>query len=299
MNKSLEVLKNIYKPYRYTIRGKVVILNTTSGDFVVKEKKNDKDMRELYSYLVSRNFTNFPTLIDESRSDVNVYEYLDSVSMPVEQKALDLIDLISNLHNKTTFYKTVTEDTFKEIYDNIKANIEYLRIYYDELYEKIKKDIYMSPSNYLFIRNAYKIFAALDFCSHELDEWYSVVKTQTKKRVCLIHNHLCLEHFLKNDKDYLISWENSRVDSPVMDLYHLYTCEYFDISFDVLLNRYFEKVRLTDDEKKLLFILISIPKKIEFDNNEFKSTQMVREVLDYLFVTESLVRPYYSIEEEK
>ena len=298
MNKSLEVLKNIYKPYRYTIRGKVIILNTTSGDFVVKEKKNDKDMRELYNYLVSRSFNNFPSLMDDTRSNVNVYEYLDSVSMPVEQKALDLIDLISNLHNKTTFYKTVTEDTFKEIYDNIKANIDYLKLYYDELYEKIKKDIYMSPSNYLFIRNAYKIFASLDFCLHELDEWFSIVKTQTKKRVCLIHNHLCLEHFLKNDKDYLISWEESRVDSPVMDLYHLYKCEYFNVSFDVILSRYFEKVKLSEDEKKLFFILISIPKKIEFLENEFESTSVVREALDYLFVTESLVRPYYTIEEK-
>jgi len=298
MNKSLEVLKKIYKPYRYTIRGKVMILNTTSGDLVVKEKKNDKNMRELYNYLVSRNFTNFPTLIDDARSDVNVYEFLDSVSMPLEQKALDLIDLISNLHNKTTFYKSVTEDTFKEIFDNIKANIDYLKVYYDEWYEKIKKDIYMSPSNYLFIRNAYKIFASLDFCLHELDEWFSIVKEQSKKRVCLIHNHLCLDHFLKNDKDFLISWEDSRVDSPVMDLYHLYKCEYFDTSFDVLLNRYFEKVRLTEDEKKLFFILISIPKKIEFFENEFKSTQSVREALDYLFITESLVRPYYAIEEE-
>jgi len=298
MNKSLDVLNKIYKPYRYTIRGKVMILNTTSGDLVVKEKKNDKNMRELYNYLVSRNFTNFPTLIDDARSDVNVYEFLDSVSMPLEQKALDLIDLISNLHNKTTFYKSVTEDTFKEIFDNIKANIDYLKVYYDEWYEKIKKDIYMSPSNYLFIRNAYKIFASLDFCLHELDEWFSIVKEQSKKRVCLIHNHLCLDHFLKNDKDFLISWEDSRVDSPVMDLYHLYKCEYFDTSFDVLLNRYFEKVRLTEDEKKLFFILISIPKKIEFFENEFKSTQSVREALDYLFITESLVRPYYAIEEE-
>ena len=75
MNKSLEVLKNIYKPYRYTIRGNVLILETTSGDFVVKEKNNDKSMHELYAYLMSRSFTNFPALVDASRNDVNVYEY--------------------------------------------------------------------------------------------------------------------------------------------------------------------------------------------------------------------------------
>ena len=87
MNKSIEVLKKIYKPYRYTILGSVMVLNTTSGDFVVKEKK-DKDIKELYAYLKSRNFTSFPKLVDGNRTDVNVYEYVEDVSMPQEQKAL-------------------------------------------------------------------------------------------------------------------------------------------------------------------------------------------------------------------
>lgn len=298
MNKSLEVLKDIYKPYRYTIRGHVIILSTTSGDFVVKEKKDSTNIKELYAYLRSRSFDNFPALIDESRNEVNVYEYLNDVSMPVEQKSLDMIDLISNLHNKTTFYKTVTEDTFKEIYDTIKSNIDYLKKYYDDFYEKVKKDIYMSPSNYLLIRNIYKIFAALDFCNHELDEWFSIVKSQNKKRVCLIHNNLTLDHFLKNEKDYLISWEKSRIDTPVMDLIAFYNNEYFNVNFDVLLTRYFDKVNLSQDEKKLFFLLISLPKKIEFISDELKNCQNIRENLDYLFITEELVRPYYSIEQE-
>ena len=37
MNRSLEVLKAIYKPYRYTIKGKVTILETSSGDFIIKQ----------------------------------------------------------------------------------------------------------------------------------------------------------------------------------------------------------------------------------------------------------------------
>lgn len=299
MNRSLEVLKTIYKPYRYTIRGNVLILSTTSGDFVVKEKKEGSNMKELYSYLASRSFTNFPSLIDESRNDVNVYEYLDGVIMPQEQKALDMIDLISNLHNKTTFYKTVTEDTFKEIYDAIKSNLVYLRNDYNQKYEKIKTEIYMSPSHYLFIRNAYKIFAALDFCEHELAAWFSLVKEQNKKRVCLIHNHLTLDHFLKNDKDYLISWENSRTDTPVMDLVVFYHNEYFRVNFDVLLSRYFEKVQFSKDEKKLFFLLISLPQKIDFLEDELKSCQKVREVIDYVFITENLVRPYYAEEEKE
>lgn len=297
MNKSLEVLKKIYKPYRYTILGKAVVLNTTSGDFVVKER-HEKDIKELYAYLNSRSFNCFPKLIDDNRSDVNVYEYVEGVSMPKEQKALDLIDVVANLHNKTTFYKTVTVDNFKAIYDNIKSNIVYLEQDYNRLYEEIKKEIYMSPSHYSLIRSIYKVFAALDFASHELDEWYSLVKEQTKKRVSLLHNKLSLDHFIKGEEDYLISWEDYRNDTPIMDLVTLYQTEYFTIHFDVILSRYLEKVNLSEDEKKLFFILISIPKKLEFTTDEFKDCKMVREALDYIFITEELVRPYYAVQEK-
>lgn len=297
MNKSLEVLKKIYKPYRYTILGNAVVLNTTSGDFVVKEKR-EKDIKELYAYLKSRNFTSFPKLIEDSRSDVNVYEYIEGVSMPKEQKALDLIDVIANLHNKTTFYKTVTVDDFKAIYDNIKNNIVYLVQDYNRLYEEIKKETYMSPSHYSLIRNIYKVFAALDFASRELDAWYTLVKEQSKKRVSLIHNKLNLDHFIKSNDDYLISWDNYRTDTPIMDLITFYQAEYFTIHFDVVFSRYLEKVNLSEDEKKLFFILISIPPKIEFTMDEFKDCKKVRETLDYIFITEELVRPYYAVQEK-
>ena len=55
MNSSLEVLKKIYKPYRYTLKGNVVVLHTTSGDLVVK-KKSDTDIKTIFNYLKSRNF---------------------------------------------------------------------------------------------------------------------------------------------------------------------------------------------------------------------------------------------------
>ena len=67
MNRSLDILKAIYKPYRYTIKGKATILETTSGDFIIKEK--NKDLNELYNYLISRGFDNFPKLIDSSRKE--------------------------------------------------------------------------------------------------------------------------------------------------------------------------------------------------------------------------------------
>ena len=296
MNNSLEILKNIYKPYRYTLKGNVTVLETMNGDFIVKKKTND--IKAIYNYLKSRNFDYFPKLIDDSRSDVNVFEYIKDVDMPKEQKALDLINVVSLLHNKTTYYKVVSDDVFKSIYDSIKSNIDFLKNYYENMFNTIENIEYMSPSEYLLIRNSSKIFSCLSFCEKELDEWFDLTKEDNKQRVSLIHNNLSLDHFIKNDKDYLISWDKSKIDSPVLDLINFYKNNYFDLDFETILNSYQSKYKLNESEKKLLFIVISLPLKYERKNNEFNSCTDVRNILDYLFKTEELVRPYYTVNQE-
>ena len=292
MNKTLDVIKKLYKPYRYTIKNNCTIIETNQGKFVVKEKK-ERNIRELYNYLRSRNFTNFPDLIDDERNDLNVYEYVEEVTTPKEQKALDLINLIALLHNKTSYFKEVSSDTYQEIYDNINNNILYLQEYYTNLILEIENEIYMSPSRYLLIRNSSKIFAALNFSKRELDEWFELVKEETKTRVSVIHNNLSTEHLIRNQQDFLISWDRSKIDSPVLDIIKFYQNEYFDLNFEEILNRYMQKFPLNEAETRLLFIMISLPKEVILEDNEFKSCQTVRENLDYIYKTEELTRPYY------
>ena len=38
MSRTLDILKQVYKPLRVTLKGKTTILETTSGNFVIKEK---------------------------------------------------------------------------------------------------------------------------------------------------------------------------------------------------------------------------------------------------------------------
>ena len=292
MNKSLEILKAIYKPYRYTLKGKATILETTSGDFIIKPKK--KDVRELFNYLISRGFDNFPKLVDASRADVNVFEYIESIRMPKEQMCDDIIDLIASLHNKTSYFKEVSEDTYKAIYEDIKSNINYLKNYYDTLFEIGFSEVYESPSTYQFLRNFSKLNAALDFCSKELDEWYELIKGQTKTRVAVVHNNISLDHFLKGKKEVLISWDNYLVDTPVIDLVKLYKNEYLNMNFAECLERYMYKFPLLDYEKKLLFILIALPPEIKKEDNELLQCKINSQVIDYVFKTEELIKPYYS-----
>ena len=73
MNNALEEIKGTYKPYRITKKKNVTIIDSTSGSYVIKEKKDNK-INKAYSYLISRSFDYFPELQGEMRSDVNVLD---------------------------------------------------------------------------------------------------------------------------------------------------------------------------------------------------------------------------------
>ena len=293
MNK-IDSLKSLYKPYRYTIRGKCTILETTSGNFVVKEKPKNKDLISIFNYLKTRNFNYFPEIYNVDRTDSYIYEYVEDNNLINPSKSEDLITIVSLLHSKTSYSKEVSEETFKEIYENIKNNIVYLKDYYLKYYELFIKNVYNSPSEYEFLRNYSKLKAALNFSESELDNWYSLVKEKKSERIALIHNNLSLDHYLRSDKDYLISWDNAKFDTPILDLYKLYQNNFWDLEFNTIYNKYKSINDLSNEEQKLFFILISLVPEINFTGDEFTKCKNMRKDLDYVFKTEEFLKPYYA-----
>lgn len=291
MNRSIEVLKEIYKPYKYSLVGDSTILYSTSGNVVIKP--SNEEQKDLFNYLASRNFNYYPKIIDSKREDVLVYEFIEDTKMAKEQRALDLIKVVANLHTKTAYYKEVSQDKFTSIYEDIKNNILYLKDYYQKLFDEYYNHVYMSPKEYILMRNFTKIMSALNFCESELDKWYDLVKDLKKQRVCLIHNNLMLDHFLKNKGDYLISWNHAEVDTPILDLVTLYHNEYYNIAFEPILSKYLEIFPLNQDEEKLLFILISMPWQVKEENTELQTCTNYTKLIDYIYKTEQLIRPYY------
>lgn len=295
---SLELVNELYKPYRITKQGTTTIIDSMDGKFVVKPK-GQKDVKELFQYLQHRKFDNFPNIVDDTRSDINIYEYIEDVKYPKEQKAIDMVRVVSSLHNKTSYEKEVREDKYKEIYDNVKNNLEYYKQEYNKLILEIEDHIFMSPSEYLFLRNSSKLQNQIAFCEAKLSEWYETVKNKRSTRVSVVHNNLSLDHFLKGNKETLISWDRASIDSPILDIYNFYQKEALNLEFGSVLREYFRNCNLEECEKDLLFILLCLPKKIELDPDEFTSCSKVGESLDYVFKTEWLVRPYYSPNEEE
>ena len=71
------------------------------------------------------------------------------------------------------------------------------------------------------------------------------------------------------------------------------------MNFSEILERYFYKFPLLPYEQKLLFILITIPPEIKTEDNIFMQCRENNKVIDYVFKTEDLIRPYYTEEEEE
>lgn len=279
-------------PKSYQKNGKATIVNTKNGKYVIKNKNRDNN--DILKYLLSRNFDYFPKLLSNSADDYELIEYVEDIDMPEEQKMMDMIDLIALLHSKTTYYKEVDIDDFDKIYDDINNNIAYLYNYYNDIMTIIENKIIYSPSENLLARNISIIFDTLNFENNLLNKWQEIVKEKRKQRYVVIHNNLDIDHFLKNQNNYLISWDKSKIDLPIYDLYKLYKKNNLKYDFETLLKRYERTYPLLEEEKLLFHILILLPDKIEFNNNEFEMCQKISDAIDNLYKTKDYVLPYYS-----
>ncbi len=288
--------REIFNPSKITISGKSKIVDTESGKYVIKSKKND--IKSLYDYLESRSFRNYPKVIDEF-DDNYVYEYVSDSAIPINQKCVDMAELLANLHYKTSFFQTKVKDDVKEIYETIKGNILYMESYFEELYKRGESETYMKPSYYLILRNRSRIDSLIDYLNNELESWYNLAINEDKERVVYCHNNLSIDHFLESKEKYFISWDNYRVDSPILDIINLYKNDYNKYDFRIFLDTYLKNFELNNIEKKLLFVVISIPEIKYFNHNEVDNTILSGKFIDYIDKTEKLIRPYYTIEKKE
>lgn len=269
-------------------KGKCLICTLDDRKYAIKENGNS-DIVSIYEYLSSRNFEYYPKLIIQ-KDNYNVYEYIEEIENPYEQKAYDMISLLSLLHNKTTYYKDMDIDEYKEIYESINYRIDSRMNYYNNLINKIEASFFISPSEYLIARNISKIIGALEYSKRNINEWYDLVKTKGKKRLVTLYNNIDLEHVIRNKEVYLLGFEKTKTDIPIYDLYNFYIKYSSMFDFRNLLKHYEDRYPLLEEEKKLFNILISIPNEIEFSNIEIDNCKNTKRIIDYIYRSEVLVR---------
>ena len=263
------------KPFKYIKKGQIFIVETKDNKYVIK-----KSNKNIYEYLINRDYNQLPKII--YLDDYIIYEYEENIDIPEEEKILDIIYLVSLLHKKTCYYKNITKNDIKEIYEDILGNINFLKVYYDVLMTSIEAREIMNPAEYYLARNISLIYKVLDKCYKDINDWYKKYESLTSMRYTMNHNNLKLSHLINH---HLISFEQSKDNLPIYDLYKFYK-ETYNITdwYDVYLN-YNKEFRLTDYEQSLLLILLLMPNKIEFKNNEYDNTIMVSDEIEYLNTT--------------
>lgn len=268
-----EILKkyNIHG-VRYKKEGKCIVIDDT---YVIKPNKTN-----IYEYLNYRNFSNYPDITIEDSYEIS--EYINEIEIPNEQKMIDLITIVSNLHKKTTYYKKISEFNIEEIYEDIKNKLDSIKLYYDDLMNKVESTIYMPPSYYLLARNISFVYKMIEYSYNSLNKWKKNIEKIDKIRVSIIHNNLKLEHLINNK---LISWDNSKISLPIFDLYKLYTNTYNEYDWNELLEIYFKNYPLKNEELLLFKILISIPLKLNLTTIEIDNVEEINNKLDYLKIT--------------
>ena len=284
-------LKKVVKKHCNSIKkckfykNSIIYTDQVGKRFVAKENTNN--ILQMYNYLNSRGFGYIPRLIF-CDNDGYVYEYVEDTLTPKEQKISDLVKMDALLHNKTVYYKDVSIDEIKEVYEKLGERISDVFNYYDDVITMIESKVYMSPSEYMLARNCSSIFSCLNFCKEQLQKWYEIMCNKNKKRVVLLHNNLDPKHLIRQKDNILISWNKATRDLPIYDFIGLYKNNYNKYDFNELYNEYLKHFPLLEEERKLLFIILFIPDKITFNNSELKNTIEVGNLCNYLYTTDKL-----------
>ncbi len=252
---------------------------------VIKTNKNN--ILQIYNYLNSRGFDYLPKL-EYCSDDVYMYEFKNDTNTPDEQKMSDLIKLDALLHNKTVYYKDISLDEVKEIYESILNQINEVYKFYDEYLDNIEQNVYYSPSNYMLSRNCSTLFSCLEFCYNELKQWYLIMQNKTKIREVLLHNNLDEKHLIKGRNNFLISFDNAKRGMPIYDFINIYKKKYDKYDFNELYKEYQMLFPLLEEEKKLMFIILFIPDKITISKSELKNTLEISRLCNYLVTTDKL-----------
>jgi len=282
MTKFREVVEK-YQLYatKYECEKSVKILTMDDRKVVVKEKNKNK--KELFSYLDSKDFRYALKPINlEDDDPYEIYPYVSAKVKAKEEKAIDMMYVLSLLHNKTSFYKEVILDDIKAIYEGMIGQIEYLYYYYHDLQDMYEKRVYMAPDEYLLMRNISLVYYSFNYAKEKIEQWYQNVKNKKSIRHVLLHYKVETSHFIEGDQAYFISWDHARRDLPIYDFLNFFRQEYLDLDMNSLFNIYKHKFPFTKEEEDLFFTFLALPPKLVMKNNTYNKYSDVYQFVLYL-----------------
>lgn len=251
--------------------------------------KGDNTKEELYDYLSSKNFNNFFKPIEKTK-DYKLYPFIENRTQDKEERANELINIMSELHNKTTSYKEINKLQIKKIYTNQKENLSSIRNYYFEIQDYFETKEFPSPEEQLLLNNISNIYKAINYSEFKIDSWYEKINKKNQCRYVQLHNNLSLDNLLLDKNYYLINWNNSEQNLPIYDFINLYKKEFNNLDMKKLFSNYQRKYKYSEEEQLLFESLLSIPPKIIFNKSHLINTIKTRQHLNYIELTSEFLK---------
>ena len=277
---------NNFTIYRcYYIHGEKVI-DTDKGKFFVTPKCNDKE--QLFRFLEKRDFPFFLPIYKIDKDSYEIYPYCDDF-MPVNDKAVDLIHVLSLLHIKTTSYQEVSIDSVKKSYESFLKKINSLEQYYHQLQEGFESHIYMAPAEYLFIRNVSLLYENLIFCKKYINQWYKIKSKLQRERLVLLHKKPWLSNFVDQKTPYFTHWDLAEKGYPIYDFLSFYQKHYLELEMSSLFQIYQSNFQFSEEENYLFYCLLLLQDRIAFSDNCFQNTVVVHQHIVYAFKVKEFI----------
>ena len=273
------IKKNNLHPLSYLKKGNVYIIRDKERAYVLKLNTNNYD---IYKYLLSRDFNDFPESFAKENTSYDLLEYIEEIKVNKEQKLNDLLQEIAVLHRKTSYMRDISMDDVKKEYEALKNKIQEGKEYYYHLNDLIDQELFLSPDAYLLVRNISLIYYLLEYANQHLDSYYENIKKEKNVRISLLHNNISLDHLIINERKYLINWDKAYFNNPIYDLISFYQKYYQDFNLSDVIKIYESKNKLTILEKELLIIKLAIVPKLILSKDTFQDTKELNQKLMFL-----------------
>ncbi len=272
---------------KYSYLKDVKVIDYGNEKVLIKRKKK-YDIDKIYKYLDDHNINNYLRPFKITDKDLH-FNYLNRKNLDNDEIAKHLVYALSDLQNKTTIYKEIDKDKLKEEYDSFKNRIIYLEEYYFTMQDIIENKVYMTPSEYFFIRNVSIIYSALNYSKQLVESWYKIMKEKRRERYVYVHGKCELSHFIISDNDYFISLEKAHIGRPTEDFIAFFKKNYDDTDMMSNFKFYQHRYRYKEEEYLYLLINITIPEKIDIYPSSLNKCLELIKFFDKLKLTSEFI----------
>ena len=278
----MKKIVNILKQYNIDIekiekRNDYYIVYSKNNKYLVL--KRVRDISKIYSYFNSINYPYYLNSINSLEDDYLLFLFKDNITDDVIVRGKNEVISLAKLQKSSVFLEDSDDTLLDNIYNDIKEKINKTRNYYLSLHDKIDEENYLFPAKYLLIRNISSIYNLLNKSDYYLEKWYSNKDRKIRYSYLIMNNSL--DNFIVSDSCYFISFNNYKKDLIILDFYDFYKKNIHILDMNMMIDIYEENFLFTDNEKDLLYSLISIVDTISFTNNNYNDVLVVRKIIDY------------------